>query len=618
MKKIFISIFMLFILHSANAQFYMLIHQNDGNRLTIPVSTVDSVSYATAYDLAPHVVKLNKKTAALKVGETVELTASITKNDIAVNGTVEWNTSNNSIASISANGKVEAKKEGECDIIASYKTSEARCHITVLSSISIGGLVLYQSYADSTDVTSFDVKAQIDGLSTLEDDYVVYFYYTDDGTEPDNSSNGKRVRANLNDNVMASYSFTNMNMGFTYKFCVAVTTFEGDIYFGPTNNYIVTDIITKGDKIDIGIPGVYFASCNLGANSPEQKGNLYAWGETEMKANYSKSNYSYYNSSLGVWKDLGSDISGTKYDAATAVLGEGWHMPSCDIMDKLPLLCIVKNINYKGVGGILVLGYNGNAILLPSGECWTSSYVSSDEQKAKCWYGSSCYESNRYSGCVIRPVYGELDYPMEYVDLGLSVKWATCNVGACRPDDYGDYYAWGETEPKTNYRWSTYKWCNGLSNTLTKYCYESSDGNNGFTDTKTTLDLEDDVAHVQWGGSWRMPTHAELVDLVIECTWKWYGSGNTEFYGVAGYKVASNIEGYKDRFIFLPAAGYRGDARGHHGTLLNRVGSYGYYWSGSLGTDDPDDAWGLLFHSDRVSWNDDDRLYGFSVRPVLP
>lgn len=199
-----------------------------------------------------------------------------------------------------------------------------------------------------------------------------------------------------------------------------------------------------------------------------------------------------------------------------------------------------------------------------------------------------------------------------YVDLGLSVKWATCNVGATKPEEYGDYYAWGETETKADYSWSTYKWCNGSSSTLTKYCNNSSYGNYGFTDTKTTLYPEDDVAHVKWGGSWRMPTQAEQDDLCNKCAWTWYSSGNTEFNGVAGYKVTSNIEGYKDRFIFLPAAGYR------NGTGLDTVGSGGNYWSSSLRTDGPYFAYDLHFSSGYVYWSYCYRSYGLSVRPVLP
>lgn len=204
----------------------------------------------------------------------------------------------------------------------------------------------------------------------------------------------------------------------------------------------------------------------------------------------------------------------------------------------------------------------------------------------------------------------------EYVDLGLSVKWATCNVGAEKPEDFGDYFAWGETEPKTDYSWSTYKWCNGSASTLNKYCRFSEYGNEGFTDTLMVLSPEDDVAHVKWGGCWRMPTMLEQDELLNNCTWTWYGSGNSEFNGVAGYKVTSNIEGYTDRSIFLPAAGYR---RGERLDLTEE----GYYWSswvfpGSPATGGPFFAVSLEFYSDSYYTHRDYRNYGFTVRPVCP
>ena len=186
-----------------------------------------------------------------------------------------------------------------------------------------------------------------------------------------------------------------------------------------------------------------------------------------------------------------------------------------------------------------------------------------------------------------------------YVDLGLSVKWATCNVGAKYPDEYGDYFAWGEVEPKTEYNWSTYKWCNGSYDTQTKYCTNSSYGT---VDNKTVLDAEDDAAAVNWGGAWRMPTKAEQDELRNNCTWTL-----TTQNGVNGYKVTSKSNGNS---IFLPAAGYR------YVSSLLYAGSNGYYWSSSLYTGGPNDACGLGFSSDGVGWGSGGRYDGQSVRPV--
>lgn len=226
----------------------------------------------------------------------------------------------------------------------------------------------------------------------------------------------------------------------------------------------------------------------------------------------------------------------------------------------------------------------------------------------------------------------------EYVDLGLSVKWATCNVGASSPEEYGDYFAWGATEPwyqgyaqATNPEWKAgksggYNWANApyqtanttsfSSTKFTKYLGSTTSDfkDESATDAdarKTVLDLSDDAARTNWGDDWRMPTIAEFQELEDNCTWTWYGTGNTEFGGVAGYKVTGKKSGYEGSFIFLPAAGYR------DGTNLNFAGSRGYYWSSSLYESIPNSAWSLYFYSGYRSTNSSGFRYdGQSVRPV--
>ena len=188
-----------------------------------------------------------------------------------------------------------------------------------------------------------------------------------------------------------------------------------------------------------------------------------------------------------------------------------------------------------------------------------------------------------------------------YVDLGLSVLWATTNVGANEPEEYGDYYAWGETETKDYYGWSTYKWCNGTENTLTKYCSNPSLGADGFTDGLTTLLPEDDAAHVHWGSMWQMATKSEFRELIDNCNWE-----TTTLNGVKGYRVTSTVPGYTDRSIFLPLAGYH-----NHDLGASNVGTSVRYWSSSGSNTSASDLYMATLEGNT-------RRIGMSIRPVLP
>ena len=192
-----------------------------------------------------------------------------------------------------------------------------------------------------------------------------------------------------------------------------------------------------------------------------------------------------------------------------------------------------------------------------------------------------------------------------WVDLGLpsGLLWATCNVGASVPEEYGDYYAWGETATKSNYNWSTYKYCNnGYSDRLTKYCNNSNYGYNGFTDNLTTLQASDDVATARLGNGARIPTREEWDELINNTTSEW-----TTQNGKYGRRLISKTNG---RSLFLPAAGYR------YGSEFSSVGSYGYYWSSSLDAGDPNLVWRFYFYSGGQYMGSYYRYYGQSIRAV--
>jgi len=241
-----------------------------------------------------------------------------------------------------------------------------------------------------------------------------------------------------------------------------------------------------------------------------------------------------------------------------------------------------------------------------------------------------------------------------YVDLGLSVKWATQNMGATYSTEKGDYYAWGEskaykaamdrypenweekTNPKyiegnikTNYAWSTYKWATSSIHIFKYCCSDKEYDNKGefVVDNKVFLDNVDDAASANWGSGWRMPTHEEMQELYDKCYWVWtasyrgsaipgviiYKAKNTEDEGVhiqRGTKPSAEYTA-NDRHIFLPAAGFR------LGENPNQTGSYGAYWSNELEVAYPHTAYRLYFEATKMGVNSYERFRGYCVRPVI-
>ncbi len=364
--------------------------------------------------------------------------------------------------------------------------------------------------------------------------------------------------------------------------------------------------------VDLGLPsGLKWATCNVGAFTPEEYGAYFAWGETGTKSSYTEDNSITYGKSM-------SDISGNaEYDAATANWGGTWRMPTSTEVEELINNCIWAWTSQNGVDGYKVIGKNGNYIFLPAAGCRSGSslisagsdgtYWSSTPQRTSGAYGlgldSGDYSMNgyyRYYGRSVRPVSGAMqnetpEQPstptttgsvngFDWIDIGLpsGLKWATCNIGATKPEDYGNYYAWGETTTKSTY----------TSSNSTTFGVSMSD---------ISGNAEYDAATANWGGTWRMPTSTEIGELINNCTWAW-----TTQNEVNGYKVT----GPNGNSIFLPAAGYR------DGSSLYNAGSSGYYWSSTPRESGTYDAYYLLFNSSNYFGSYYFHYYGQSVRPV--
>ena len=362
-----------------------------------------------------------------------------------------------------------------------------------------------------------------------------------------------------------------------------------------------TGTINGYDYVDLGL-GVMWATCNVGADCEEDYGEWFAWGEIESKDLYSSDN------SVTYGRDM-SDITGReKYDAATANMGDSWRMPTIYEIRKLVTECTWTWTSVNGVSGYEVTGSTGNSIFLPAAGYYSGSSLSSAGSDGYYWCSTPfkgtekayCFTFDdeeqeldyitRIHGYVIRAVYGDVDSEAEegtinsneYVDLGLTVRWGTCNIGADSPEDYGDYYAWGETETKSSY----------MSNESVTYGVSMSDfsGNSEY-----------DAATANWGSPWRMPTSSEIDELISDCTWTW-----TTLNSVNGYEVS----GTNGNSIFLPAAGVR------QSSSLSGAGSRGFYWSSTPYGSGTYDAYYLSFDSSGVNRGSYRRCYGRSVRPV--
>ena len=403
--------------------------------------------------------------------------------------------------------------------------------------------------------------------------------------------------------------------------------------------------------VDLGLPsGTLWATCNIGADKPEDYGGYFAWGETSTKSEYSWGTYKWMTEGQAGWEYInkytradgqttGCWYSGDTFigdnkteldlddDAAFAIWGSQWRMPNIDQFLEL------INTDYTTtewttqngvIGRKITSRSNGESIFLPAaGVIWDNKGVSNAGSLGYYWSRSlstindragslvirSEYaftnNSDRYDGRCIRPVRAKMvvkDH--EYVDLGLpsGTLWATCNVGADKPEEFGNYFAWGETKPKNDYRWGTYKWCSGTEKTLTKYCVSETYGT---IDDRVELLPEDDAATANWGSLWQMPSKEQVDELSDDSyTKREYMMQN----GVIGVKVTSLINGNS---IFLPGAG-------NYYEQIHYGAGDGYYWTRWLSAYMPERAYSMEFNSiyTRLSMSRAERESGFAVRPV--
>ena len=436
--------------------------------------------------------------------------------------------------------------------------------------------------------------------------------------------------------------------------------------------------------VDLGLPsGTLWATCNVGATTPEGYGDYFAWGEVAPKDNYSWQTYllgHIEGSSIYFDKYCTNATNGTvddkfelelEDDAAYVNMGAGWRMPTEEQMKELKDKCSRTWTEINGVSGHTFTGPNGNTIFLPAagsrmnanapsglntnGNYWSRNLKASGSSYttmsgAKIYFSKTSIQvssGQRSNGCVVRAVYegsepvpagdfeqgdangdGKVnmddltalinylvfgvwpDTPAveEYVDLGLpsGTLWSTRNIGANKPEDFGDYFGWGEVVPnKDDYSWGNTQWLyteNGQKR-ISKY---NTNSQYGEVDNLTELELEDDAAYVNWGADWRMPSKAQLDELLANCTWEW-----TQKNGTNGVMLT----GTNGNTMFLPTAGYRLDDD------FFGLGASGNYWTRSLQVvsetyTNPLGAYKIFFNNGNLQSQASDRNAGCTVRPV--
>lgn len=386
------------------------------------------------------------------------------------------------------------------------------------------------------------------------------------------------------------------------------------------------------EAVDLGLPsGTRWANMNVGASSPEEYGGYYSWGETEEKDDYSWNNYSYletYEKYDGytriVCKHIGNNISGTQYDVAHIKWGGLWRMPTKSEMEELLEYCVSEVTILHDAKVVKFTGPSGKAIFFPftgmyfgeNGDfenegyttmCWSGDLASNPSVWALAYNSDNYNWVGKYSsnaGFSVRPVIKVTpSVPKTFIDLGLpsGTKWANMNIGASRPEEYGKYFAWGETLEKDAYTWDNYM------------CPELTCGNPGDPVYDLVGDKADiagtkfDAATMNWGASWNIPTAKQMEELASNC----YSSLET-IDGVACRKLTSRINNNE---IIFPLAGARWfEDFAYEGTV-------GYYWSSTLRSGGYVSPCRFIVREDNHGWGwsmggENDRFCAFPIRPV--
>ena len=536
------------------------------------------------------------------IGNTLTLNATILSGD-ATDKSIEWSSDNESVATVDQNGTLKAVGNGTATITVATKDQgrTATCSVTVAQwaisiSLDVTSITLNEGQTQTLTATIIPDSAADKSLKwTSSDENVATVDQT--GKIMAISKGTATIKAEANDGS-GKYATCFVAVKRLVKVIeldkTSITVYNGAIE-------IITATVTPSDANDISIT---WASSNPSVATVSSSG-------------------------LVTGKTRGNTV-------ITATANDGsWIKATCEVEVKQ----YVTSITLSKTSTLLLVGQEETlsvTSILPDNAnnksyTWSSSNnavakVNTDGKVTAVSRGKATVKVTANDGSGVLDsceVSVKNPCPSGAVDLGLSVYWATCNLGengfVGSPEEYGDYYAWGETEPyyssqnpltwkdgKTGYNWASYKWCNGDIKKLTKYNTSSSYGT---VDNKTVLDAEDDVAHVILGDKWRLPTSDEVDELVFtknntSYQWVW-----TSINGHNGWLVTFLVN---SNSIFLPAGGiWIPGGRGYRN-------EEGYYMSSSLYTVKPYSIPIITFSCDNVrgGWFYSNRCNGFSVRPV--
>ena len=537
-------------------------------------------------------VSLDRTSLSMTEGDTQTLTAIVTPSN-ASDKSIAWSSSNTSVATVSSTGVVTAKTAGSATITVTTNDGgkKATCTVTV--------------YAKQIYITHIVADKQALTLDVGEDATLKTTIY------PAKATN-KQLVWKSTDNSIVSVD----NSGRVTALKAGTAT----VYASPADG----GGIALGTSIVIdGVGNLYLDGFHSGLNVERYDIPIIAKGENMklwfdgVDTNCAVNNL--YPAVVTIGSNRHWEINGR--DTGLDCIGhQGPNKPYCNVTVQ-PKTIAVSGVSLDKTSLSMIVGDTQllTASVTPENATdksvvWSSSNtnvatVSSSGLVTAKMVGAAVITVSTKDGAKTATCSISVGYAIPVaIDLGLSVKWASFNIGAAKPEDTGYYYPWGETEPVAFnygefffYTLDSYKWYNSSDRTLTKYCPIANYGHNGYTDNKTILDQNDDAAYVNLGTTWRMPTNEEFAQLKNKCTWRW-----TSANGVSGYSVT----GPNGNSIFLPAAGF--------GTMMEfrNGGTQGYYWSSSLRTDYPYYAYSFSFGSSSYDNESRDRSSILPIRPV--